>query len=199
MEMANILLTQLRDIKTTQVTRKPVPKILPSPPASTPTSTTPTPVARIPPPPVQYPASPAPSAKPPPGAYGVPVPAEPQYAAPPAQVNTAQHGDVRQQPQARIPPPVEHAQPEMSQPPPQAFEPAHRPAPQVGWGLLSEATMLTVCTCRLRKRLLRLFSRYKGCRRHHPHRLVHKLLCPQSNQERLRARLGWMTLISLPF
>ncbi|KAJ9116411.1 hypothetical protein QFC22_004853 [Naganishia vaughanmartiniae] len=129
MEMANILLTQLRDIKTTQVTRKPVPKILPSPPASTPTSTTPTPAARIPPPQVQYPSSPAPAAKPPPGAYGVPVPAEAQYAAPPAQVNTASYGD-RQPSQARIPPPVEHARPEMSQPPSQAFEAVHRPAPQ---------------------------------------------------------------------
>jgi hypothetical protein len=47
MEMANILLTQLRDIKTTQVTRKPVAKILPSPPASTPTSTTPTPSGTV--------------------------------------------------------------------------------------------------------------------------------------------------------
>ncbi|KAJ9099263.1 hypothetical protein QFC21_004144 [Naganishia friedmannii] len=130
MEMANILLTQLRDIKTTQVTRKPVPKILPSPPASTPTSTTPTPVtARIPPPQVQYPSSPAPAAKPPPGTYGVPVPAEPQYAAPPAQANIAPYGD-RQQPQARIPPPVEHVRPEMAQPAAQAFEPVHRPAPQ---------------------------------------------------------------------
>jgi hypothetical protein len=136
MEMANILLTQLRDIKTTQVTRKPVAKILPSPPASTPTSTTPTPVARIPPPPVQYPTSPAPAAKPPSGAYGVPVPAEPQYAAPPAQINTAaQHGD-RQPSQARIPPPAEHVRSEISQPPSQAYEPVHRPAPQVGCWLL---------------------------------------------------------------
>lgn len=132
MEMANILLTQLRDIKTTQVHRKPVPKILPSPPAATPaTSASQTPASQVAPlpPPVQYPSSPAPAAKPPPGAYGVPVPADPQYARPPSQVNVTPQPEMRQ-PTGRPQPPAEHLRPEVSHQPSYALEP-HRQAPQV--------------------------------------------------------------------
>ncbi|KAJ9104151.1 hypothetical protein QFC19_004135 [Naganishia cerealis] len=133
MEMANILLTQLRDIKTTQVTRKPVPKILPSPPATTPAlAATSAPAARIPPPPMHYPSSPAPAAKPPPGAYNVPVPAEPHYAAPPAQINAgAQYGEVRQQPVVRPQPAMEQTRPEMPHQLSSGPELTHRPAPQI--------------------------------------------------------------------
>jgi classical protein kinase C/novel protein kinase C epsilon type len=69
MEMANILLKQLRDIKTTQKKPKPA---------------APATASQIPPP-IQYPSSPAPAAQPPPGAFNVPVPADPRYAAPPPQ------------------------------------------------------------------------------------------------------------------
>lgn len=133
MEMANILLTQLRDIKTTQVHRKPVPKTLPSPPASTPAVSTPaTPAGQVSslPPQIQYPSSPAPTAKPPPGTYNVPVPADPQYAAPRPQASVeAQQVEVRQ-PVTRVPPPTDLGRPEIPHQPSYALEP-HRPAPQV--------------------------------------------------------------------
>lgn len=92
MEMANILLKQLRDIKTTQVHKK-----------SKPAAQAPQLPAPQIPPQIQYPTQPAPAAQPPPGTFNVPVPAAPGYAAPPAHRTDSFGGDVGQQYQSPAP------------------------------------------------------------------------------------------------
>lgn len=102
MEMANMLLKQLRDIKTTQGSRKPVPKI-PTPTTAAMPPQLPPLTSAAPVPQIQYPSSPAPAAAPPPGAYGVPVPADPRYEAPPPPAQIMREDRQQQQQQLALP------------------------------------------------------------------------------------------------
>lgn len=124
MEMANILLKQLRDIKTTQVQRKPVPNVKPQ---STPPAIQAPP--QIPPLPIQYPSSPAPAAKPPPGTYNVPVPADPGYAAPTAKDQAGPAQYPASQPGAYVKPPMHSPQASYEQAPTRSEVPPARPSP----------------------------------------------------------------------
>jgi hypothetical protein len=129
MEMANILLKQLRDIKTTQVQRKPA-SISAIPEPSPPTVSHGPP--QIPPLPVQYPSSPAPAAQPPPGTYNVPVPADPGYAAPSRQDQMSQSPYPPQHPPMPVKPAMQPGRPSYEQAPAHRQEmPATRPPPPV--------------------------------------------------------------------
>lgn len=125
MEMANMLLKQLRDIKTTQGSRKPVPAIKPTPPTASKAS-------RPAPPSLEYPSSPAPAAAPPPGTYNVPVPADPRYASPPPPAQIVQeHRDhlMAQQPSMTSSPSYEMPRPTQGVSPGQIMPQLQQPRP----------------------------------------------------------------------
>ena len=114
MEMANILLKQLKDIKTSQVQRKP--QIASAPSTGSQHSSTPSisqGPPQLPPIPVTHPsATPAPTAQPPPGTYNVPVPADPGYAAPTSQDQHSQspYAQINQTQPGAVKPPMHHSQ-----------------------------------------------------------------------------------------
>jgi hypothetical protein len=127
MEMANILLKQLRDIKTTQVQRKPA-SITSKPEPSPPIQQQGPP--QLPPIGLQYPSSPAPAAQPPPGTYNVPVPADSGYAAPTRQDQASQSPYPPQHPAAMPKPSIQPGRPSYEQQPPPRHEPSPvRPSP----------------------------------------------------------------------
>ena len=121
MEMANILLKQLRDIKTTQVQRKPA-SVTSKPEPSPPILQGP---LQLPPIGLQYPSSPAPAAQPPPGTYNVPVPADQGYSAPTRQDQVSQSPYPQQHPAAQPKPLLPPGRPSYEQQP----APRHEPSP----------------------------------------------------------------------